>query len=159
MEKYDRCEKEFDTPEQLRGHMMHHKRYEDNQGEAEAERKQRVPLGVLRPKLAAKVRSGRVGRWLNDDGGRINDGLDGGYEFEKDKEGNKIRKTVGKRKDGSEIHAYLMSIDKTFYDEDQATKQADINKVEEQIFSGKYDEKPGENRYVPKSGISVSVTN
>lgn len=159
MEKCEICEKEFDTPSQLRGHMMAHKRSIESRVDEKKERKKRTPLGVMKLKLQAKKLDGKTPRWLNDHGSRIQDALDGGYEFRKDKEGNKVSRVVGTNEDGSERIAFLMDIDNKFYEEDQAEKMKRIDKTEEQIYAGIYDKKPGEKRYVPKDGINVTVSN
>jgi hypothetical protein len=41
------------------------------------------------------------------------------------------------------------------YDEDQAKKQEEVDKIDEQIYRGKLEEQSGGNRYVPKSGINI----
>ena len=46
-----------------------------------AERKKRTPLGVPRQKLAVTGRQGYKRRWINDRDGRIQQALEGDYQF------------------------------------------------------------------------------
>ena len=97
-------------------------------------RKERVPLGGFRQKLAVhRVPPGYVARWINDSAGRIQQALAGGYEFCEDE-------TVKAEQAGKNVEsdarisrvvdqttgqkAYLMMIREEMYAEDQRAKKA-----------------------------------
>lgn len=119
-----------------------------------AERRQRIPFGAPKRKLSldqatAERLQGKVPRWITDKDGRISAAQAGGYEFVTAEGGEKvgdsgvtesggshIRKLVGKHEDGSPQYAYLMAIDKEFYDEDQRAKEAVNAKVDESVRRG-----------------------
>ena len=149
MFKCDKCDKEFETERQLNGHMSGaHKR-----GEQESKkRKDRVPVGVKRFKLNANIAEDKVGRWVNDEGGRLQRFQDGGYDFIDDPNatdsnenlGTKISKTVDR---GTGKKAYLMQIDKDLYDEDQLVKQGRLDEIDERIKTGKINNTLGDHGY------------
>jgi hypothetical protein len=91
----------------------------------------------------------KVPLWVNDSDGRINQALDGGYEFvtstnpvttgEKEDatfEGNRISMRVGRNKDGSDKQAYLMAIPREWRDEDMQALEAENMKVDQAIRGG-----------------------
>lgn len=112
------------------------------------ERRKRIPFGV--PRLALSVddktlkrytSEGKVLRWFNDDDkGRINRALDGGWEFvtsevkvgdEEEEQERKVKKRVGR-----DEYAFLMAIDKEWYDEDQLAKEEKNKRVDTAIRGG-----------------------
>jgi len=109
------------------------------------ERKKRIPAGQPRQVLPVEgIPEGYVGYWAKEE--QFDELLDAGYEFvtsgevrvgsmktEGDQMGSKV-KHVGKR--GSTV--YLMKIRKDWYDENQAVKQAAIDRVDKQIHRGKF---------------------
>lgn len=96
------------------------------------ERRERIPLGVPRSRMAADTRPGYVRRWVNDTPGRIAAAEKAGYEHVT--EGDQKRSiNAGVNEDGSVMRAHLMEIPKEFYDEDQAAKQKPIDEFEEQL--------------------------
>ncbi len=129
--------------------------------------KVRVPLGVRRAKLTHDVRipEGKVGRWINDDPGRVSAARDGSYEFvtdteakvgsgptnERDNTSAHVRRLVGSFKDGSPKYGYLMVIDKELYDKDQQEKLDKRNQKLSAFKRGKLVDAPsgmdGDNRY------------
>ena len=141
--------------------------------EEQAGRKARIPLGTPRFKLGADkfIPHGKVGRWVNDDPGRLHAATEAGYEFvadstahigqgagnEKDRMSTKIRRRVGTREGGDSKMAYLMIIDKELYDQDQADKQTNINRTEESLRRGDVEGglQASEGRYEPKDGIDI----
>lgn len=109
---------------------------------------------------------------MNDDGTRITDATDNGYDFVKPSEisgvsenvvsrngdlgDSRIRFLVGLNKEGQPMYAYLMKIRQEWYDEDQAELQSRNDKIDNAIRSGKnvVGEQPG--FYVPQGGIKLS---
>jgi len=130
-------------------------------------RRKRKPLGVPVSKLAVQERDGYVRRWINDDGGRIQQAEEAGYEFvtkavvssEAQKgQGTKISQIVGTQENGQPLYAFLMEIKKEWYDEDQRAKQAEVDKVDMAIKTGNVNGTVGEDgRYVPREGIKVGT--
>lgn len=138
-------------------------------------RKARVPLGVHRAKLAVEgfeIPADRVGRWIVDQPGRIMQAEQGGYVFvddpaakvgegaedQRDHMSSKVSRIVGVRDDGAPLKAYLMTIDKDMYDEDQRAKQAEIDETDEAIRSGGIQGKVGtDGRYIPDGGITYET--
>ena len=109
---------------------------------------------------------GVVSRWFNDDPGRIERALGGGYNFVKpehatslgqgalhqdgnDPESNARVSIVVSRRDPV-VRAYLMEIKKEFYDEDQAAKESVNQKVDEALALGGKRESDLENEYRPR---------
>lgn len=136
-----------------------------------AGRRERVSFGEHRAKLHVRgLPEGTVGRWVNDAGGRIEEMQDRGYQFvgkdnvligEGPDDGNvaldsRVVKIVGKDESGQPLRAYLMATNKEFYDEDQAAKKAEVDSMEAAIKHGQHGKKPGDGRYMPSQGISVS---
>lgn len=115
----------------------------------EDSRPQRIPVGEARDVLSVKGQDpDRKYRWVNDenDGERLAMFEQAGYRYETDSknlrigtrkvsdtkgQGSKINKFVGKDKEGNKIFAYLMSIDKAWFEEDKALKAAKIDELEE----------------------------
>ena len=133
-----------------------------------AERKKRTPLGVPRQKLAVTGRQGYKRRWINDRDGRIQQALEGDYQFVakdgaefKDKDAatrnESINDAVSRTVDPDGTKAYLMEIPTAYYNADQAEKQKVIDEQENAIFNGEDSHgKPGrDGRYIPREGIKI----
>jgi len=121
------------------------------------DRKQRTPFGVLRLKMSLDEKTRAylkakdlVPRWINDvdHGGRIQNALDGGYEFieatgtevvgsENVEADRRIKKLVGSHQDGSPKYAFLMAIPRKFYEEDMKAKEETNRLVDDAIRGGK----------------------
>lgn len=134
----------------------------------ETGRNTRVPLGVARSKLTVAGRPGYVRRWVNDYDGRLQNALDGSYEFvqndavkqigdaDVDNENRDlgarvsrvVDKTTGQR-------AYLMEIKEEFYKEDQKAKIAQVEETDRRIRKGKLEEVEG--GYVPDNGRGIQI--
>jgi len=137
-------------------------------------RQARIPLGKPRLKLSASklIPTGKVGRWINDDPGRLEAAEEGGWthltdpkakigesaENERDMLSMKVRRRVGTRDGGESKVAYLMVIDKDTYDQDQAEKQQQIDGTEKSLRRGDVDGglQAGDGRYVPEEGIKIN---
>lgn len=117
----------------------------------------RTPVAGNRDKLAVRgIPEGKVARWVNDldEGSRIQMFLDAGYEFVTSKGltiGDRTVDTstldtgsVRTKNVGAGVTAYLMAIDKEFYDEDQQAKYDEIQRTEESMFR---DDINSEDRY------------
>jgi hypothetical protein len=128
----------------------------------------RVPFGSHRYKLQLSEedmkefkRRGMVPRWFNDQDGRIQRALGGGYKFVKPEhatslgsgaihqgntdEGSRVSKIVSKGE--PVIRAYLMEISKRFWNEDQAAKEAINMQVDEALAVGQAGGAEIENQY------------
>lgn len=116
------------------------------------DRKERVPLGVRRLKLAVPERPGFHRRWMNDgwkhDPSRISDAEAGGYVLV---EGVAPR-VVGSNENSTAITARLMEIPQALYDEDQAAKARETDEKEKTINEGSGI--PGDNQYVPDNAAN-----
>jgi hypothetical protein len=130
-------------------------------------RKKRKPFGIPRSKLGVDIPEEDLNKyhyhWINDVGGRLSEAQNGDYEFVSSKElglgdrESKIKVLVGTNEDGSPMYAYLMRINKEWYDEDQQELQKLNDRIDEQIRKGKLNETPGDNRYIPQGGISIKT--
>lgn len=116
----------------------------------------RTPIGS-RDKLVVKgLPDDKVGRWVNDidDGSRIQAFLEAGYQFVTTKglfigdrsveTGTRDTGSIRTMNVGQGVTAYLMAIDKDWYQEDRDRKHADIRETERSMFEN--DIKP-EDRY------------
>jgi len=135
----------------------------------------RVPFGGTRYKLQLSEadnkefkRRQKVPRWFNDQDGRIQRALSGGYQFVDPKyatslgsgaihqgntdEGSRVSKIVSKGE--PVIRAFLMEISKKFWTEDQAAKQKINDKVDEALAVGQSGGAKVENQYGP--GVTYS---
>lgn len=134
-----------------------------SEGERHVEQqpRERIPFGIPRSKLAVAIAiEGYHLHWINDSAGRIYEAQQGGYAFvspeEVGAEGeDKVKKLVGKNEDGSPMFAYLMKIDLDLYEQDQKVLGSVQDQFDKAIKSGSLNEKTGENRYIPKGGISI----
>jgi len=136
---------------------------------------ERVPFGGTRYKLQLSEADNKefkrrrmVPRWFNDQDGRIQRALSGGYKFVKPEhatslgsgaihagntdEGSRVSKIVSKGE--PVVRAYLMEISKKFYDEDYALKQKVNDKVDEALAVGGAGGAEVENQYGP--GVTYS---
>ena len=135
----------------------------DRERVSAGERHRRVPLGIPELKMTARIRSGYIGRWINDAGGRIARAQQGGWEFaldhDSEEEDKRRSMVVGTQRDGQPLLAYLMEIREEFYDEDQALKQKPLDEMEAAMRRGTpHEAATGADRerfYVPDEGISI----
>lgn len=130
----------------------------------------RVPFGARRLKLQlsdeeakALEDSGYKARWVNDADGRVERALAGGYQFVPQSEarsvgnheiaqgntdvGSKVSKVVSRGE--PIIKAYLMKIEKAFYEEDLQAKE-EINLRVDKALAGDGSGEGIENVYKPK---------
>jgi len=106
---------------------------------------------------------------FTDNGSRIQEALDNGYEFVRPDEiggvsenvvsrngdlGDRIRYLVNPRAEGTEQYGYLMKQRQEWYEEDQRALQTRNNQIDSAIKRGKITgENPG--FYVPQGGITM----
>ena len=85
-------------------------------------------------------------RWVNDDEGRLDEAYQGDYDFltadgteqigiEATDKGRRMRKLVGKHKDGTPKYAYGMVIKEQYYQENQDKKE-EVNKMVDEAIKG-----------------------
>lgn len=144
------CEKEFETADELAKHnQMSCKPPGETKGVKRYKRNKRIPFGVPTKRFNAPDNPDYVYRVFNDnwrkEPGRIERAMNAGYEVAT----SNTNESVGTNDDGSEIKGVLMRIPKAFYEEDQRKKQEELDKVDEQIYQGKFTKAPGEHRYIP----------
>jgi len=139
--------------------------FEQRKEERSEGKKVRVPFGGHRARLDLSdaerksfVERGMVPRFINDQDGRIERALAGGYQFVKDEHalslgqgalhkgnsdlGSRVSKVVSRGE--PVIRAYLMEIPKEFYDEDQSAKEAVNRRVDEALGRGTVENEYGE---------------
>ena len=146
----EKCDRVFTGPNckgQLAGHMRTHEaRTED--------RKERVPMGSPERKFNCPSDDGFHYRVFNDnwkkEPGRIQRAKNAGYEIVDGHE----QIAVGTNEDGSAIKGVLMRQLQEHFDEDQALKQKELDKVDKQIKTGKFKAGKDDKRYSP-DGIKI----
>ena len=136
------------------------------------DRRKRTPLGVPRLKMTldaatmSKLKAeDKVPRWINEKDNRIREAQDGDYEFitsegvstgedgKVEETDRKVRKVVGKHKDGSPMYSYLMAIPREFYEEDQKAKE-DINRKVDDAIKGANPSGLDHHNIAPKHGAT-----
>ena len=130
----------------------------------ETGRRQRIPLGSAKFKLAYEDRPGYHRHWMNDRSNRIHDAERAGYTFVEalnDGRKEKVSRRVGSHEDGSPMSAYLMEIRQEFYTEDQAAKQKQVDAIDAAILHGgaPHDAEAQDQSafYTPDEGSSIRV--
>ena len=121
----------------------------------------RKPLGAHRQKLDNSQREGYHRHWFNDDDdGRIQDALAGGYTHVKNTEGQNMTKIVGTKKSGGPLLAYRMEIPLEWYESDQRDKEVARNERLAEMKRGVTPKgAPGEDgRYVPVDAANRPLT-
>ena len=122
------------------------------------ERKKRIPFGAPRQKLEVLNQDPNYhyhrfnDNWRKEPD-RIRRAMAAGYE----KVEGDDPVTVGTNDDGTAIEGVLMRIPKEFYEEDRKAKEAELDRVDQEINRGSFQEKPGDKRYVPASGIHIET--
>ncbi len=121
-------------------------------------RRKRIHAGKRPTKLSAPERPGFHRHWFNDVPGRIQQKLEQGYTHVVDEQRRNVVRIVGETKHGTGLSAFLMEIPDEYYQEDTDDKQETLNVIDEQLYSGTFNEQPGDKRYVPTSTpISMGV--
>ncbi len=130
----------------------------------------RTPLGVNRQKLVLNALKDPdySYRWVNDYGTRIQDAMNGGYEFVSAEKAGQIgvRDVVPTNTDlgtgvsmvverGTGRRAFLMRIPMDLYLEDQKMKQSEVDKVDQAIKRGAVQGLEGRTRVNPEHSMSA----
>lgn len=115
-----------------------------------ASRPSRVPVSGNRDILAVQnIPEHKIARWVNDVDNRILKFQQGGWEFVTDQGvvvgqptvesskavGKVVTKIVGTKKTNEPLYAYLMVIDRDWYNEDQRSKQDNVDANEQMIYN------------------------
>lgn len=129
-------------------------------------REKRKPFGGPRSKLQVNHPiDGYHLRWINDEPGRLQAALDGGYNFVEPTEvkwetnhENKVKVLAGTQKDKiTPMYTYLMKLPMEYYLEDKEAYEKTNKQIENAIKGGKLDRTPDDGRYVPREGISYKT--
>jgi len=104
-------------------------------------------------------------RWINDAPARIYNKTieddwdmvtnDGGVKEASADLGTAVSHVVGANKDGSPLRAYLCRKPKTYFDEDQAAKVAELDRQLNELRRGNAPDGSPQSDYVPHSGIRI----
>jgi hypothetical protein len=106
-------------------------------------RRKRGSVGGFHSKLDAPLRAGETRRWVNDDGNRIAECRELGYEFVSEKgiqtadPGSRISRLVGTKANGEPLHAYLMETPDELFAEGQSEREASCRLIDEAITAGR----------------------
>ena len=135
-------------------------RYPERAENEEKRVRRRVrPLGGQRRVFERPAREGFHRHFFNDEGTRIDDALDAGYEHVmRDGTKQKDRVLAGVNQDGSPLYAYLMEQPQEWRDEDLRISREPLREFEQAIKQGivrKADDKDQTKFYVPEEGITV----
>lgn len=138
-----------------------------SQIQAKQERNRR-PFSSKEPNLPLPTIAGFIPRWFNDEENRLPRAQDAGWEFVNPSEfptfrpsqhvapnsdlGSRISVVCGTDELGQSIRAYLMKINKDFWDEDQAAKQKEIDETDKAIHGGRVH--PYAGQYVKQVSIT-----
>jgi len=120
------------------------------------QRVHRKPFGRQEAKLKLPPCPGYAQRWFNDTPGRIERALEAGYEHINDRDGKPIKRSVGTAERGGGLTAYAMKIPQDWFDEDFAAKQEANDETDRAILRGSLNEREGDHRYIPSSGIKIT---
>ena len=106
-------------------------------------RRRRASVGGFVSKLDAPTREGETRRWVNDDGNRIAECRELGYEFVSEKgiqtadPGSRISRLVGTKANGEPLHAYLMETPDELYAQGVDEQEASCRLIDEAITAGR----------------------
>ncbi len=114
------------------------------------ERRQRFGTGGFKSKLAlpsemeARMKAqGLSARWVNDDGNRIAELRELGYEFvtesgvQTDAPGSRVSRLVGTKANGEPLHAYLMDTPDELIAQGVAEREAHNRQIDDAIRAGR----------------------
>lgn len=116
-------------------------------------RRRRASVGGHALKLSAPTREGVKRRWVNDDGNRIAEARELGYDFVSETgiqtadPGSHVTRLVGTKANGEPLHAHLMETPDELYAEGVAEKEAANRLIDEAITAGRDSTGRLENQY------------
>jgi hypothetical protein len=122
-------------------------------GEKPTKRRRRGKIGGFALKLSAPSREGHKRRWVNDDGNRIAELGELGYDFVSETgiqtsgPGSHITRLVGTKANGEPLHAHLMETPDELYAEGESEKEAANRLIDEAITAGRDSTGRLENQY------------
>jgi hypothetical protein len=105
-------------------------------------RRRRASVGGFARKLDAPTRPGFKRRWFNDEGNRLADAGELGYDhvtetgLKTSGPGSRVSRRVGTKANGEPLHAFLMETPDELYAEGVAEKEAVARQVDEAITRG-----------------------
>lgn len=111
--------------------------------DAPAPRRRRSSVGGHALKLSAPSKEGQKRRWVNDDGNRIAEMRELGYEFVSETgiqtadPGSHITRLVGTKANGEPLHAHLMETPDELYAQGETEKEAANRLIDEAITAGR----------------------
>ena len=145
-------ESEFDSKQKLSVHQVHCKLKHPDR----LERSTRVPFGAPVQRFNPPKEDGFHYHVFNDnwkkEPGRVERARAAGYEIVQHERSGE---TAGTNEDGSEIKGVLMRIPQELYDQDQALKNREMDKIDQQIHRGDF--KTEGPTYSPGGGIKTEV--
>lgn len=106
-------------------------------------RRRRASVGGHSMKLSAPARPGFKRRWFNDDGNRLAEAHELGYDFVTDKgiqtsaPGSRISRLVGTKANGEPLPAFLMETPDELYAQGLTEKEAACSMVDDAIRAGR----------------------
>lgn len=137
------------------------------------ERRTRIPMGIPSLKLALPELTGYVCRWINDQDDRLERAVNGGYEYVTRTEcpqygqaevtpgnsdlGERVSRVVGTDRNSRPMRAFLMKIKQEWYNEDQAAKTRELDRIDQAVAKGQVNAQPGDGRYVKDGDIKLTV--
>lgn len=107
-----------------------------------SKRRRRASVGGHAMKLGATTREGHTRRWFNDDGNRIADAHELGYDFVSEKglktddPSSRVSRLVGTKANGDPLKAYLMETPDELYAEGQSEREAHNRQIDDAITAG-----------------------
>ena len=110
---------------------------------AKTARRRRPSTGGFEYKLSAPSREGETRRWVNDEGNRIANMKELGYEFvsdtgvQTDQPGSRIVRRVGTQANGAPLMSYLMETPDQLYQEGVDEKERKHSLVDQAIEAGR----------------------
>lgn len=109
--------------------------------DAAPKRRRRAKVGGFSMKLLAGERKGHTRRWFNDDGNRIAEAGELGYDFvtSDDKStdvGSRVSRLVGTKANGEPLRAYLMETPDELFAEGLSEKEAHNRQIDDAITAG-----------------------
>lgn len=110
---------------------------------SQTKRRRRASVGGHALRLQAPKRKGYTRRWINDDGNRLADAFELGYDYvqeagiQSSDPGSRISRLVGTKANGEPLRAYLMETPDELYAEGVAERDAHTRQIDESLVAGR----------------------